>query len=145
MMTTLHIDRMTVRREGDQIIVFIPMTLKKRGGRKEIILPEGLAPHGTPAYKPPTQDSLVMAIARAHRWKALLESGRFRSIEALAAAVKLDGSYVGRILRLTLLAPDIIQAIIDGREPSGLSLGLLTKQLPLEWEEQRKVLGFAPA
>ncbi len=57
--------------------------------------------------------------------------------------MKLDGSYDGRILRLTLLAPDIIQAIIDGREPSGLSLTTLTKPLPLEWEEQRKTLGFA--
>lgn len=139
---TLHVDQMTVRRDGERITVCIPMTLKVRGGRKEVILPEEMAPEGSPAHKPATQESLVIAVARAHRWKALLESGRFRSIEELAQSVKLDRSYVGRILRLTLLAPDIIMAILAGREPSGLSLGKLTKSLPLDWVEQREVLGF---
>lgn len=141
-MTTLLIDQMTVRRDGERITVHIPMALKVRAGRKEIILPDGLAPDDSPARKPATQESLVIALARAHRWKALLESGRFSSLEELARAVKLDRSYVGRILRLTLLAPDIIMAILDGREPSGLSLGKLTKTLPLDWVEQRNLLGF---
>jgi hypothetical protein len=141
-MTTLHVDQMTVRRDGDRITVYIPMTLKKRGGRKEIILPEGLAPNGSPARKPATQESLVIAIARAHRWKALLESGRYGSIAELARAIKIDNSYVARLLNLTLLAPDIIQAILEGHEPSGLSLEKLTKNLPLDWEEQRNALGF---
>lgn len=69
-------------------------------------------------------------------------SVQYRSIEELAHAVKLDSSYVGCILRLTLLAPDIIMAILDGREPSGLSLGKLIKTLPSDWMEQRAVLGF---
>jgi hypothetical protein len=142
-MTTLHMDRMTVHREGDQLMVFIPMTLKTRGGRKEIILPDGLAPPDSPAHKSLTQESLVIAIARAYRWKALLESRQFSSITQLAQAVKLEKSYVGRLLNLTLLAPDIIQAIMEGREPSGLSLEKLTKHVPLEWGEQRAVLGFA--
>ena len=140
-MTTLHVDQLTVRRQGDRITVHIPMTMKKRGGRKEIILPEGLAQRDSPASKTATQDSLVVAIARAHRWKALLESGRFRSIEELAHTIKLDSSYVGRILRLTLLAPDIIQAIVRGEEPSGLSLEKL-KSFPLDWWEQRWSLGI---
>jgi hypothetical protein len=141
-MTTLLVDQMTVRRDGERITVHIPMALKVRAGRKEIILPDGLAPDDSPARKPATQESLVIALARAHRWKALLESGRFSSLEEMAHALKLDRSYVGRILRLTLLAPDIIMAILDGKEPSGLSLGKLTKTLPLDWVEQRKVLGF---
>ncbi len=144
-MTTLHVDQLTVRRDGDRITVHIPMTMKKRGGRKEIILPEGIAPNGSPAHKPGTQEPLVIALARAHRWRMLLESGRFRSIEELAHAVKLDSSYVGRILRLTLLAPDIIMAILEGREPSGLSLGKLMKTLPSDWVEQRTELGFPAA
>ena len=137
-MTTLHVDQMTVHRHGDRITVCIPMTLKKRGVRKEIFLPESVAPAGSPAHRSATQSPLVIALARAHRWKALLESGQFPSIEAMAAAVKLDRSYVGRILRLTLLAPDIIMAILEGREPSGLSLGKLTKALPLDWSDQRE-------
>ncbi|MEI7833425.1 MAG: hypothetical protein WCJ56_09530 [bacterium] len=144
-MTTLLVDQMTVRRDGDRITVYIPMALKVRAGRKEIILPDGLAPDDSPAMKPATQESLVIALARAHRWKALLESGRFRSIDELAQVIKLDRSYVGRILRLTLLAPDIIQTILDGKEPSGLSLGKLTKTLPLDWVEQREVLEFPVA
>lgn len=137
-MTTLLVDQLTVRRQGDRITVHIPMVMKKRGGRKEIILPDGVAPANSPARKPMTQDALIIAIARAHRWKALLESGRYPSIDTLAAAVKLDRSYVGRILRLTLLAPDIIQTILQGAEPSGLSLEKLTKAFPDEWEEQRR-------
>jgi hypothetical protein len=141
-MTTLHVDQMTVRRDGDRITVHIPMTLKKRGGRKEIILQEGVAPVGSPAHRSATQSPMIIALARAHRWKVLLESGQYPSIEALAAAVHLDRSYVGRILRLTLLAPDIILAILDGREPSGLSLEKLTKSFPDDWCEQRRHLGF---
>jgi hypothetical protein len=139
---TLHVDQMRISREDGQIIVHIPMTLKVRGGRKEIILPEGLAPEGSPAAKTATQMPLVIAVARAFRWKALLESGHYGSITELAAAVNLEKSYLGRLLNLTLLAPDIIQAIREGREPSGLSLEKLTKTLPLDWSEQRHVLGF---
>jgi hypothetical protein len=141
-MTTLLVDQMTVRRDGDRITVFIPMALKKRGGRKEIILPEGVAPVGSPAHRSATQSPMIIALARAHRWKILLESGQYPSIEALAAALKLDRGYVGRILRLTLLAPDIIQAILRGDEPSGLSLEKLTKPFPDDWVEQRRHFGF---
>ena len=141
-MTTLHVDQLTVRRQGDRITVHIPMTMKKRGGWKEIILPEGVAPVHSSARKSVTQDSLILAIARAHRWKAILESGRFASITELAVAIKLEKSYLARLLNLTLLTPDIIQAILAGNEPSGVSLEKLTKNLPLDWGEQRKALGF---
>jgi hypothetical protein len=137
----LHIDQLTIHREGDLVIVTIPMTLKKRGGRKEIILPEGLVPEGSPAYRSAIQSPLVIALARAHRWKALIESGRYRTVGALARG--LDPSYAGRILRLTLLAPDIVEAILAGREPSGVSLERLVRTVPDAWEEQRHVLGFA--
>jgi len=141
-MTTLHVDQMTVRRDGDRITVHIPMTLKKRGGRKEIILPDGIVAVNSPAKKAKTQQPLVIALARAHRWKALLESGRFRGLSDLARAVHLDPSYVSRHLNLTLLAPDIIEMILRGDEPSGLSLERLMKDMPLVWEEQRRELGL---
>lgn len=128
---TLHVTQLTISREADRVIVHIPMTLKVRGGRKAIILPDGLVPATSPASTPSTQPALVLALARAHRWKALLESGKYRSIDDLARAVNMDSSYVGRLLRLTLLAPDIIQAILRGEEPSGLSLEKL-KSFPLE-------------
>jgi len=144
-MNTLLTDQMTIQRHEGRITVHIPMELKVRGGRKEVILPDHLIPEQSPAQKPTVQDSLVIALARAHRWKTLMENGRFGSVEELAHALKMDSSYVGRILRLTLLAPDIITAILEGREPSGLSLGMLTKTLPMDWVEQRRALGFGNA
>jgi len=78
-------------------------------------------------------------IAKGHLWQAQLESGEYASVEDLAHAVGCDRTYVGRMLRLTSLAPDIIEAILRGDEPDGLSLEKLRKNLPVRWDEQRKV------
>ncbi len=130
----------TITRDGDCIVVHIPMTFKRRGGRKEIIVPQGLG--GNPS-KQTAQNAILVAIARAFRWKELIESGRVKNLAEIARANRVDGSYVSRILDLTLLAPDIIDAILDGKEPSGLSLARLTKtQIPLLWREQRNTYGF---
>ncbi len=83
-----------------------------------------------------------MALARAHRWRQLLEKGRFASIRELAAAVGVDNSYVARQLRLTLLAPDIVEAVLEGAEPSGLSLEKLYAA-PVGWDEQRHAVRMA--
>jgi hypothetical protein len=80
---------------------------------------------------------MVKALARAFRWRKLLEAGDYGTIEELAAAEKINPSYVSRVLRMTLLAPDIVEAILDGRHPHELTLALLMKPLPLEWAEQR--------
>ena len=121
-------------RDG-HIVIRVPMEFKRIGGRKEIIVPTGQAASGI--LVPAVQKPLAIALARAHRWRDLLERQRFSSISALANAVKQDPSYVMRILRLTLLAPDIIEAVLTGREPSGLSLERLVKTLPLDWSVQR--------
>lgn len=86
------------------------------------------------------EGNLLTALARAFDWQELLDSGRYASITELAEALGLDRSYVGRILRLTLLAPDIVEAIAQAREPSGLSLERLTKGVAVSWEEQRGCL-----
>jgi hypothetical protein len=83
---------------------------------------------------------LVKALARAHRWKRLLEEGRYTSITELAKAEKIDRGYVGRIVQLTLLAPDIVEAILDGRQPTELGLPRLMKPFPGDWKEQRLIL-----
>ena len=129
----------TVEHDVETLVIRIPMKFKKRGGRKEIIVPEGLS--GSRPSKCPTQEPLVTALARAFHWQELIDGGRYLSVTELAAALGLDRSYVGRILRLTLQAPDIAEAIADGREPSGLSIEKLTKRLPMLWEEQREALG----
>jgi hypothetical protein len=80
---------------------------------------------------------MVKALARAYRWKRMLENGRYASISEIAAAEKIDRGYVGSILRLTLLAPDIVEAILDGRHPDGLGLPALLRPFPVLWGQQR--------
>jgi hypothetical protein len=88
----------------------------------------------------PTKRTLAVTIARAHRWQQVLESGRCTTIGELARDVGVDNSYLARMLRLALPAPDIIESILNGTEPDGLSLGKPC-QAPVEWEEQTRVLG----
>ena len=134
------ISGVTVQHDHNGIVVNVPLTLKKRGGRKEVVLPQAFASESP--MRPSRQEALVIAIARAHRWQKLLDEGKFKSVSDLAREIGLDVSFAARLLRLTLLAPDIVEAILVGEEPSGLSLTMLTKQLPMTWEEQRRELGI---
>ena len=85
-------------------------------------------------------DDAIRTLARAHRWQGLLEQSKYQSAGELAEAEGVTRSFVNRLLRLTLLAPDIVEAILDGRQPKGLQLEDLTRALPNDWEEQRKRL-----
>ena len=125
-----------VERDGRMVIV-IPMQFKRRGGRKEIIVPRN-AKNVSPAVadNPAVQKPLAVAVARAHRWQALLDQGRYASMNDLADAAGLDRSYVRRIVNLTLLSPDLVRAILAGTEPSGLSISQLMAGVPERWEEQ---------
>ncbi|HHY50802.1 MAG TPA: hypothetical protein GYA10_13785 [Alphaproteobacteria bacterium] len=123
--------------DGRTLTVRVPLTLRKRGGRKQVVMPEG-ACWGQP--RPRVDNTMVKAIARAHRWKRLMESGRFASVTELAEAEKINQSYLCRVLRLTLLAPDIVEAILDGRQPSTWQLELLLKPFPSDWSAQRAAL-----
>ena len=123
--------------DGRTLTVRVPLTFRKRGGRKQVVSPEG-ASWGQP--RACIDNTLVKAIARAHRWKRLLESGRFASVTELAEAEKINQSYLCRVLRLTLLGPDIVEAILDGRQPAGLQMDTLMRPLPLEWWRQRSVV-----
>ena len=97
-----------------------------------------ITPDGTTERARPRIDSaLVKAIARAHRWQRLLESGECGSITELAAAEKIDRSYLCRVLRHTLLAPEIVEAIVDGRKAEEVTLPGLMRAVPVEWARQR--------
>jgi hypothetical protein len=121
--------------DGSTITVFVPMAWRRRGGRKVIV-----APAGAESWAPPPKidGALVKALARAHRWRRLLEEGRFGTLADLADAERISRSYVCRVLRLTLLAPDIVERILDGRPTAGLAQFL--KPFPVEWERQREQL-----
>ena len=113
-------------------VISIPMQFKRRGGRKEIVLPNSAA-----TERPSANKALLLTMARALRWGDLLEQDRFSSVKALAEAIGLERSYVARLLNITLLAPDIIEAAVAGNEPPGLSIAKLRARLPARWDEQR--------
>jgi len=122
-------------RDGDAVIIDIPMSLRRRSGRKEVVLPPGAVADIALPAKPPSP--LAIALARAFRWQEMIESGQAESNCDLARKLRLDQSYIARTIRLASLSPRIIEAILDGPEPDGLSLWGLRRDIPLWWEEQR--------
>ncbi len=92
-----------------------------------------MAPRGAAA----ADTTLVKAVARAFRWRLMMETGRYATINELAAAEEINSSYVSRLLRLTLLAPGLVEAILDGRQPEGMTLPGLMEPFPVEWDRQR--------
>ena len=114
----------------ERVTLHVPFRIVRRGGRKEMQMPEGAA-------QPRRTDStLVKALARAFRWKRMLESGAFATIAELAEREGIAPSYMTRVLRLTLLAPDIVEAILDGRQGPKVTLARLMEPFPLEWQAQ---------
>lgn len=132
----------TIQNNDGGVVVNVPLRLKKRSGRRKVILPQAFA-SDTPICES-HQEALVIALARAHRWQKLLDEGKFESISDLAREIGLDVSFAARLMRLTLLSPDIIEAVLMGEEPSGLSLNTLTSRQSAIWSEQRRLLGFIP-
>jgi hypothetical protein len=114
------------------------MTFASRGGRKVIVAPDG-GDAWAPA-RPSPDETLIRALARAHRWKRMLEERKYRSAGELAEAEGVTRSFVNRLLRLTLLAPDIVEPILDGRQAKGLQMVELTGKLPSTWAAQRQLL-----
>jgi hypothetical protein len=123
------------------MVVSIPAQFRQAGGRKQIVTPPG-----SPEWRPiatRADNSLISAMAKAHKWRKMIESGRYASAAELARKEAVNESYVCRMLRLTLLAPDIVEAILNGRQPQTLELRSLLRPLPIDWHSQREQLGFA--
>jgi hypothetical protein len=125
--------------EIETLTIRIPMRLQRRGGRKLIMTPEGSV---APTPKPSRDETLIKALVRAHRWRRRVESGQARSITDLAEHEGVTVAYVCRLIPLTCLAPDIVEAILDGRQPKGLRLAEMLGNGPLGWDEQRSAWGF---
>jgi hypothetical protein len=115
--------------EVDTLTIRIPMRLQRRGGRKLIMAPEGAA---MPTPKPRPDETLIKALVRAHRWRRRIESGQAKSITDLAEHEGVTVAYVCRLLPLTCLAPDVVEAILDGRQPKGLRLAEVLGNGPLD-------------
>jgi hypothetical protein len=118
------------------LTVHVPLKLHKRGGRKLIVSPDGVI---ALPQRTRIDSTIVKALARAFRWQRLIENGTYASVAEVARAEEINDSYVSRLLRLTLLAPEIVEVILDGRQAPELSIEALLKPLPVEWERQRKL------
>ena len=119
---------------SETVTVTVPFRIAKRGGRKEIQLPPGTKNH-SPDY------TLIKAVARAYRWRRIIEDGEMGTIAELAEHEKISPSYLTRVMRLTLLAPDIIEAILDGNPPT-VGMSELLDPMTSIWAEQRVELGY---
>jgi hypothetical protein len=117
------------------ITVSVPIRFSRMGGRKTVISPVLFA-----ALPPKYDNALVKALARAHCWRRLIESGHYPSITELAKSEKVNQSYACRLLRLTLLAPEVVEAILNGTQPNGLQLSQLLRPLPVGWKSQMRQL-----
>jgi hypothetical protein len=123
-----------MRDAAQTLTIRVPLAMRRRGGRRLVLAPDGSA---LSSRSTRVDDAIVKALARAFRWQKLIESRASTSIEEVAAAEQISASYVGRVLRLTLLAPDIVEAILDGLQPSELAFARLMRPFPADWHQQR--------
>ncbi len=132
--------RIALTAEGKAITAHIPRTFRKPGGRKRAVTQDGAAW----APRSRVANAMVKALPRAFRWRKMLDTGLYATLEELARAKGVAPSYVGRLLRLTLLAPEIVEAVLDGRQPEGMILEDLLGGFPVEWAGQHLLFGCRP-
>lgn len=118
---------------GSSATITIPFKVRKRGGRKLILTPDG-TPSPTPRAR--VDSALLKALARGFRWKKMLEEGDYQTLEEIANAENINPSYVSRLLRMTLLAPEIVEAVLAGRQPPGLTMARAMHPFPMGWRDQ---------
>ena len=121
----------------------VPIKIRMHGGRKLVLAPDGAEITAAPVTRH-IDNSMVKAIARAFRWRDMLESGEYATIREIAAAEKIGETYVGRVLRLTLLAPDIVEAILNRRQPTEFTLAVLMRPFPVGWLAQQETMFRSP-
>lgn len=127
--------------DGRTVTVRVPISIRTRGGRKLVLAPDGMDIRVTPVSRH-LDSAMIKAIARAFRWREMLENGDYPTIREIAAAEKINESYVGRVLRLTLLAPGIVEAILAGQQPTSIQLENLLQRFPVEWRAQGDWFGL---
>ena len=121
------------------VTIRVPISIRHRGGRKVVLSPQGSA-IAPAASGREVDNAMVKAIARAFRWREMLENGTHATIAEIAAAEQINESYVGRVLRLTLLSPSIVETILGGNQSESCCLPLLMRRFPIEWDRQPHAL-----
>ena len=128
-----------------QRVTLVPLTIKRRQNRKLLIPP---TPESAAATTGGLDAPMIKTLGKAFHWKRLLDDGEYPTMVDMARARKLEPGWVSEVLRLTMLAPDIVEAIVEGRQPRHLNLHVLRGRpelLPRDWAEQRRFLGFTDA
>jgi hypothetical protein len=128
-----------IKSDERTVTVRVPISIRKRGGRKVVLAPDGTEYDRSRLRCQQADNAMVKALARAFRWRQLLEDGTYTTIVEIADAEKINEAYVGRVLRLTLLAPAVIEALVGPRPPD-ISLSQLMCGFPIEWNAQRRHL-----
>lgn len=118
-------------------VTHIPMKINLRGGKTVMVLPDGT--RAIERAEVTLDSGMVKAISRAFRWQRFLQDGVFNTIEDLAAAEKINPSYVSRLLRLAFLSPRIIETILAGKHPAHLTLKDLLTPFPVDWKIQERM------
>lgn len=129
-----------IQSSDGRLTLSVPIQFKRRAGRKQVTLPDGKV--GKPRPWDTTATALQLAFARGHRWLAMLESGAAKSLREIASLAGVDKSYVSRMVNLTTLAPDIVDAILLNELPDHLTLFDLASDTPLSWDAQRGLLNL---
>jgi hypothetical protein len=132
-----QVERITLSRDGQTMVISIPISLRRSGGRKKVVTPANVTPWSPAMAR--MDNTIIKALVRAYRWRRILEGGLFGSVRELAKAEKINEAYLGRIVRLTLLSPAITAAILSGQLPHGMELSEFLKPFPLEWQEQENL------
>lgn len=126
-----------------QRVTVVPLSIRRRHTRKLVVRPDsGPALSGEGGE---TDQSMIVTLGRAFYWQKLLDDGEFKTVVDLAKALRLETGWVAEVLRMTLLAPDIIQAILDGTQPRDLNLHVLRGRemaISRDWHAQRQQMGF---
>jgi hypothetical protein len=127
-------NRPVLSRDGRTIVVRIPISIRRQKDRKRVLTLADAAPWTPPPAR--IDSTMVKAIVRGHRWRDMLESGRYNTLRELAKAEKINEAYLGRVLRLTLLSPQITNGILSGQQSDNIDVADLLKPFPVEWENQ---------
>ena len=137
-MTTLK-----TRKMGDVLRIHIPISLKRKQARKMIVAPDGSDITGSFTNGKDNRDyTLIKAVGKAFLWQGMLDKGTYPNASALAVAEGVDVTHVSRVLRLALLAPDIVESIVQGKQPRTLTLQKVIRGFSINWDRQRRFWGF---
>jgi hypothetical protein len=137
-MNPLGTSRNNQARLESAVIVHVDIAFSRRGARKRITLPDGSPAPTRPTSPTASDTALLNVVARAFRWRKLIEKGTHATVADLAKEEKINPSHASRILRLTLLAPESVEAILHRRTAPEMTRASLLKPFPVEWAAQAR-------